>query len=488
MKKQLKVQPPDTTSGNSRIFVHLPGPAMKTLPDISDLNKAYLLALEKHRTDPVSQLLLLNNFLTENNCTFKGQPMPTLLKPNFVSNKQLQLLEQTVEVMSAALDKFITLYMGSEEVRHIMKFSALENELFRIEPGYRKPLVISRLDAFLNGYTVKFLEFNCDSPAGIAYADILEEGFRELFRKYPLFDSWKVTYTMRQDLLLRSLLRCYAEYRSHSRHLPEKPVIAIVDWEGVSTYSEFQLLEKHFSGKGYKTLICSPQQFSIKNGRATVHGEEVHLVYRRVITRELIQKREQVAEFVQCMKEGLVCCCNSFRSYIVGNKKVLSLISNPRFQEIFSSKELKMINRTVPWTEILADNAIIFRDKRVYLRDFITENKDILVLKPANMYGGKNVYIGPETDQETWVGIMNQHIGDESWVVQEYVEIPTDIYPEIGEGISFKRKNVNINPFALLGKYSGTITRVSDSAVINVSAGGGLVPTLGADPAGSSKE
>ena len=214
----------------------------------------------------------------------------------------------------------------------------------------------------------------------------------------------------------------------------------------------------------------------------------MHLVYRRVITRELLQQYEQVTEFIQCMKEGLVCCCNSFRSYIGGNKKVLSLISNPRFQEIFSKKELKLIKLTIPWTEILADNVAYFGGKRINLRDFITENKDLLVLKPANMYGGKNVYIGLETDQETWERVMNQHIADESWVVQEYVEIPTDIYPEIVEGISFKRKNVNINPFALLGKYSGTITRVSDSAVINVSAGGGLVPTLGAEPAGSSKE
>jgi uncharacterized circularly permuted ATP-grasp superfamily protein len=214
----------------------------------------------------------------------------------------------------------------------------------------------------------------------------------------------------------------------------------------------------------------------------------VHLVYRRVITRELLQQYKQAGEFIQCMKEGLVCCCNSFRSYIVGNKKVLSLISNPRFREIFSRKELKLINQTVPWTEILADNVVSFGKKRVNLRDFIIENKDILVLKPANMYGGKNVYIGLETSQETWERVMNQHIGDESWVVQEYVEIPTDVYPEIGEGISFRRKYVNINPFALLGKYSGSITRVSDSAVINVSAGGGLVPTLGIEPAGSSEE
>jgi hypothetical protein len=371
-----------------------------------------------------------------------------------------------------------------------MKFSAIEHDLFNIEPRYKKPLVISRLDAFLNGSSVQFLEFNCDSPAGIAYADILEDGFRELFSEYPLFENWRITYTRRQDLLLKSLLKCYAEYRSNIPHMPARPVIAIVDWEGVSTFSEFQLHVEHFQGKGYKALIGSPQQFSVKNGRAMIRDEEVHLIYRRVITRitrELLQQIDQVGEFIQCIKDGLVCCCNSFRSYIVGNKKVLSLLTDPRFQGIFNQRELNMIRKTIPWTRILADDEAIYRGERVHLRDFILENKNRLVLKPANMYGGKNVYIGLETSQETWERIMNQHIEEETWVVQEYVNIPTDIYPEIGEGISFKRKNVNINPFALLGKYSGTITRVSDSAVINVSAGGGLVPTLGADPADSLK-
>jgi uncharacterized circularly permuted ATP-grasp superfamily protein len=264
-------------------------------------------------------------------------------------------------------------------------------------------------------------------------------------------------------------------------------VIAIVDWEDVSTYSEFELLEEHFARKGYRTVIGSPQQFSIQNGRALIRDEAVHMVLRRVITRELLQKRDQVEAFIQCMKDGLVCCCNSFRSYIVGNKKVLSLILDPRFQGIFNPAELKMIRETVPWTEILADNEVTYAGRRVFLRDFIIDNKDLLVLKPANMYGGKNVYIGLETSQETWERVMNQQIEDESWVVQEYVDIPTDIYPEIGDGISFKRKYVNINPFALQGKYSGAITRVSDNAVINVSAGGGLVPTLGADPVDKSQ-
>ena len=73
---------------------------------------------------------------------------------------------------------------------------------------------------------------------------------------------------------------------------------------------------------------------------------------------------------------------------------------------------------------------------------------------------------------------MSAHLNDESWVVQEYVDIPQEIFPMINDDVMMKLKKVNINPFALLGKYSGTITRVSDNSVINVSAGGGLVPTF----------
>ena len=39
-------------------------------------------------------------------------------------------------------------------------------------------------------------------------------------------------------------------------------------------------------------------------------------------------------------------------------------------------------------------------------------------------------------------------------------------------------KRFNINPFGIGGRYAGSITRISDRAVINVSAGGGLLPSV----------
>jgi uncharacterized circularly permuted ATP-grasp superfamily protein len=442
------------------------------------LNKAYRRYFLDHPQKVRRDLERLDRYLLEHRCIFRGVAMPTLLKPNFLSPAQAELLKGSVETMSRALTRVISLFLEDSRVQEIMGFSAMEHELFRIDPGYSNPLVISRLDAFLLGDGIKFLEFNCDSPAGIAYSDILEEGFRASLEEYPFMDGFRVEYIHRQKALLSSLLECYGEFRSRHPHFPERPVIAIVDWKDVSTYSEFELHRDHFRSMGIEAVIASPLDFSIRDGRAHAGDREVHLVYRRVITGEIIARRNEAEPFLEAIREGLVCCCNSFRSFIVGNKKILSVITDPRFISVFSPEEQELIRKTVPWTRVLADRKEKYRNREVNLKTFIPENRESLVLKPSNKYGGKDVYIGLETPQQKWEEIMNEHIEREMWVVQEYVDIPTGEFPEFGGRLHFRKKYVNINPFALNGSYSGTITRISDRQVINVSAGGGLVPTL----------
>lgn len=442
------------------------------------LNESYRKHFLEQSSHIIADYQRLCRFLVEQNCTFRGEPMPTLLKPNFISPGQQDLLVKSVELMGRILTRFIALYLSNAEVREIMGFSKREEELFQIDPGYKNPLVISRLDAFLNGNNLKFLEFNCDSPAGIAYADIQEEGFRRLFVNYAFLNDYRITFMIRQQILLASLLDCYKEFRETHRNMPEKPVVAIVDWKGVSTYSEFELHRNYFRSKGLEAVIASPQDFVIRNGKVFAAGQEVHLIYKRVITRELLERWEEVENFVEAVREGFICCCNSFRSVIVGNKKVLAVLSDKRFVACFSGHEQELIRKTIPWTAILSDQEVSYHGTRVQLSSFVTRNKNKLVLKPSNKYGGKDVHIGRETDQSDWEEIIQKHIKDHNWVVQDYVHIPTDLYPEISDQVKFKSKYVNINPYAINGNYCGTITRVSDNQVINVSAGGGLVPTL----------
>lgn len=448
------------------------------IDQMANLNLSYLIELSKDGSDAPDQYQSLIQFLIRERCTFKGKPMPTLLKPNFISPKQSKRLQFTVEKISSALNKFIGMYLENQQVRQIMKFTDAENELFFIEPHYSIPLVITRLDAFMNDYEVKFLEFNCDSPAGTAYADVLEDGFKEILNSYPFLDHWKIEYINRQERFFQAIRSCYKEFRQSHPQFPDKPTIAIVDWAEVSTASEFDLLKEFFEAKGLSTIITSPQKFQIEGEKMVVDGEHVHLIYRRVITRELIQKLDEVQNFVQGVKNGLACMCNPFRSFIVGNKKVLALLTDHRFQDIYDREELEVIRQAIPWTKILADMKVTYDGFIVDLHRFVSDNKDNLVLKPASSYGGKDVFLGRETDQQTWDKVIDDNIMSEDWVVQQYVNIPQEIFPEIKENVSMKLKKVNINPFAFVGKYGGTISRVSDKSIINVSAGGGLVPTM----------
>ena len=100
------------------------------MDSIANLNQSYLSYLTDKKERTFKQLELLNQFLIDNNCTFSGKPMPLLLKPNFLSQKQIQSVSYAVERISSVLNKFIHLYLFDASVRNIMKFSEKENELF----------------------------------------------------------------------------------------------------------------------------------------------------------------------------------------------------------------------------------------------------------------------------------------------------------------------------------------------------------------------
>ena len=301
------------------------------IDQMASLNLSYLVELSQDSNNAFYQFDRLAQFLAREKCTYRDRNMPTLLKPNFISPKQTRTLQYAVENISSVLNKFISLYLRNNQVRELMKFSEIENELFFIEPNYSYPLVIARLDAFMDKYSVKFLEFNCDSPAGTAYSDVLEDGFKEILNDFPVVHSWKVEYYRRQERLYNALLTCYNEFRVTHPSLPATPTIAIVDWEDVATYSEFELFQEYFRQKGHECIICSPQKLKISGDHLLADGQAVHLIYKRVITRELIEKLDKVEDFIQGVKEGLACVCNPFRSFIVGNKKVLAVLTDSRF-------------------------------------------------------------------------------------------------------------------------------------------------------------
>ena len=101
------------------------------------------------------------------------------------------------------------------------------------------------------------------------------------------------------------------------------------------------------------------------------------------------------------------------------------------------------------------------------------------MLKPASDFGGHGVALGMETPAEEWARIIAEHGDTADFIVQEYVPVPEEMFPTVEDGhVQMRLKRFNINPFGIGGRYAGSITRISDRAVINVSAGGGLLPSV----------
>ena len=109
---------------------------------------------------------------------FAGQTIPFVLMPHFVSPGQVRRVKHAVTALCRVLDRFCDAYPTDAALRDELQLPDTEDSLIRIEPGFPRPMRICRLDAFLQGYDVKFLEFNADSPAGVGYTDILFEGLR----------------------------------------------------------------------------------------------------------------------------------------------------------------------------------------------------------------------------------------------------------------------------------------------------------------------
>src|SRR5260370_23980165 len=131
-----------------------------------------------------------------------------------------------------------------------------EERLVRIPTGYGGACTASRLDAFLLPDSLKFAEYNGESPAGAGYAETLAEIFRELPVMGKFAQMYEVHSYPLSAKLLDALLMSYLDWGGSST----KPQIAVVDWEDVPTVSAFEILKERFERRGIPSLIPDPRE------------------------------------------------------------------------------------------------------------------------------------------------------------------------------------------------------------------------------------
>jgi Glutathionylspermidine synthase preATP-grasp len=405
---------------------------------------------------------------------FAGHTIPFVLMPHFVSPRQIRHVRRAVESLCAVLNRFCEAYPEDARLQEELALPTFEDSLVRVGPGYPGPLRICRLDAFLAGDTVKFLEFNADSPAGIGYTDVLYEGLAQEIRLPRVAAEFETSYTPMLPVLVHTLLDAYGELRAQRPDLPETPRLALVDVESSPSVPEFRITCAAAAREGIDAVHATLGDLSYDGSTLTAHGEPVQLVYRRALLEDLPE-----GDLIAAARDRRAAVVNPFRARVANNKKLFALLQDARFAHLVTDRERAAVDETIPWTRVLRDGPAKYGEWRVDLLRFVSDNRERLVLKPASDYGGHGVALGIETGQTEWDRLIETHAPAGDFVVQEYVPVPEEMFPTVEDGhVQMRLKRFNINPFAIGGSYAGTITRISDQAVINVSAGGGLLPSV----------
>ncbi len=429
--------------------------------------------LQTHEREAVEAITGFQERLDKSLLKFGRFTIPTFYKPHILSPRQEKILKRVNSALMEIVNTATRLYFDAPELRHYFQLSPEAKALVDIDPGYPRNVIFSRFDAFMEGEAVKMIELNCDSPAGAGYADVLEEILFEEKLLQNFFSEYTLKRDLRRERVLSTLLEVWEEFGGY-----ETPNIAIVDWRTVRTQPEFESFKALFEAKGYKTTIADPRDLSYKGGKLYHKNFRINLIYRRVIFDELLEHLDEVQDFIRAYQDKAVCVVNPLRSRLGSTKSLLSILTNPEYDHFFTDEENRIKREHLPWTRRMIDADKFYGGKKIYLVDFLKDEKETLILKPTLGYGGKGVWIGRETKDEDWNAAIDRAVKGE-YVVQEYVNIPIITVPiVINRKLDFAYKKINLNCLVFGPKLAGNFSRLSDESVINVARGGGLIPTL----------
>lgn len=402
--------------------------------------------------------------------TFGARPICNVLRPMFISAGKYNYIRRDSSHVLRAIEKLSRALLADSRMRATLDLSAEEEQLIQIDPGFAAPDGSGRLDAFFDATgEFRFVEYNADSPGGLLFGDVLSELFlemevmREFARRFPV---------RRIDIrarILRMLLSSYREWGGR-----ERPGIGIVDWKEVNTRTEFEICRAYFESQGYPTIIVDPDELDYRGGWLRAGDFRIDLIYKRVVTGELLARGGLRHPIVRATQERAVCTVNAFRVQMLFKKAIFALLDDPANESLFNAEEVASLRCHVPWTRRLREGHTTYHTRKIDLLEFVLAGRDRLVLKPNSDYGGRGVVLGWECDDAKWRQSVLDALGA-SFIVQERVEILRQTFPTlVDDRIAFENRYVDFDPYTWNGdEVEGAGVRLSSSALLNVTAGGG---------------
>jgi len=284
--------------------------------------------------------------------------------------------------------------IDDEDLRRELDLDPQEEALALRDPGFRAASPSARLDGFI-GEDASFASSNT-TPSRLREWRTTTSS-RSL--RIAAGDE-EISRGVRMSVVPTRGRQLTAMLRAHRSRSEDAPAIAIVDWRGLPTLTEFEMFERYFESRGIPTVICAPDDLTYSRGTLRARGKPINLVYRRVSRASFLRRATFPAPRPRVPRRSRD-RGQQLPAKLLHKKMSLALLSDDRYAALYTAPQRAAIAKHIPWTRKVREDTRRTRQV-VDLGDFVIAHRERLVLKPNDEYGGKGVVLGWTIDQHEW--------------------------------------------------------------------------------------
>src|SRR5579871_492844 len=424
------------------------------MTQLSEAVARYHRILEEDRYKDLSWAHSLQEHMKAQNLAVAGRPVSPVLRPHFITRRQYTGLVKAVESLSSAIERVQNMAILNPALQSRIELLPAEKMLAAVDPGYPFLSVTSLINTNINNGTLRFAQYNPDTPTGVAYGEVLADLFyeaapvKEFRKRYTLVKLPGAKY------LLKAILQAYKEWGGKHK----RPNIAILEFRQpfhTTDSGENVLLAEYFRKEGFFTETASPDQLEYRNNILRKGDFTIDLIFRRIRIQEFLVRFDLSHPLLRAYRDHAVCVVNSFRSEMAQKKAIFDLLTDDVVTSSFPAVERKAIREFVPWTRVVNTSKTTYQDQEIDLPDFILKNRERLVLRPNDEAGEYHSFVGTESDDSRWEKAVRTAMRS-PYVVQEAVEPVHDIFPLLQYGhLEMRKMRIDLQPHTYLGKVQG---------------------------------
>lgn len=425
---------------------------------INNINKEYIDLVLSNQDYYIKDYLETLDKVAKSNAQYKGKPVPFLYHPMFWTEDDIGSFKKIAKNIMSITNKITERFLKDEDFRKKFRYPDFLNDLIVVDNGYDINAPIGRFDIFYEDYeNFKFCEINTDGSSAMNEDNIIARIVKETKAYQDFSNDYEMQYFELLDSWVKESIKIYDKYDKRV----ENPNVAIVDFVESGTSNEFEDFKKSYIENGYNCIITDPRELEYRDGALYKDDYRIDLIYRRIVTFELVEKIDEIDDFIQAYKDRAVCVIGSIRSQIMHNKIIFSILLEDDTLEGLSQEEREFIKKHIPYTKNFTG------DRKIY--DQVLNNKDNFIMKPMDLNASQGVFVGRDMSDEKWEKKLNE-VWDKDYICQEFV-LPFKrdylVYKEENNSFTSKSLGSIVGLFLYNEKFEGVYTRVGPNNIIS---------------------